>query len=282
MMQNAISGGEIWQSLFRPLDQEDDVSLLPRYEQEFSYSRAAGIRTRYLWTSSPLVMSNPIFSGPGLSEDSPCARSTTLQPTCPTGRAWSSFDKFRQTSAIQCILSDIRLCSMVRRQRMAKQPGIRSLVSALISVTALWVKLCRCEAHASSDVPCSLHSRMRTTLLHALPVINYPQFEQACKRADGAGPIPYALLAATMAHAASYMPTLRPLHQSLWAHVLNALDAEFRQPRLQTLQLSMLLLSSRPGVNFAQSDITLSRVSLAQDQYLQIDNWRSPRPRPAS
>lgn len=105
---------------------------------------------------------------------------------------------------------------------------------------------------------------MRTTLLHALPVINYPQFEQACKQAEGAGPIPYALLAATMAHAASYMPSLRPLHQSLWAHVLNALDAEFRRPRLQTLQLSMLLLSSRPGVNFAQSDITLSRVSLIQ------------------
>ena len=108
----------------------------------------------------------------------------------------------------------------------------------------------------------SSRPRMRTTLLHALPVINYPQFEQACKQAEGAGPIPYALLAATMAHAASYMPSLRPLHQSLWAHVLNALDAEFRRPRLQTLQLSMLLLSSRPGVNFAQSDITLSRVSL--------------------
>jgi len=67
-----------------------------------------------------------------------------------------------------------------------------------------------------------------------------------------------------MAHSASYMPTLRALHQPLWAHVLNALDAEFRQPRLQTLQLSMLLLSSRPGVNFAQSDITLSRVRLSR------------------
>lgn len=147
MMQDAISGGEIWQSLFRPLDQEEDVSLLPQYEQESSYSRAAGIRTRCLWTSSPLVMSNPTFSGPGRSEDSPCARSTMLQPTYPTGQAWSSFDKFRQTSVIRCTLFDIRLCSMVRRQRMAKQPGIRSLVSALISVTALWVKLCRCEAH---------------------------------------------------------------------------------------------------------------------------------------
>jgi hypothetical protein len=105
-------------------------------------------------------------------------------------------------------------------------------------------------------------SRLRGTLLHALPIINYPQFESACRGLDGAGPVPYALLAASMAHAASYMPTLRPLHQPLWASVLNAMDAEFRQPRLQTLQLSMLLLSSRPGVNFAQSDITLSRVRL--------------------
>jgi len=123
---------------------------------------------------------------------------------------------------------------------------------------------------------------MSTTLLHALPVINYPQFEQACKRAEGAGPIPYALLAATMAHAASYMPSLRPLHQPLWANVLNALDAEFRQPRLQTLQLSMLLLSSRPGVNFAQSDITLSRVSQNKEHHSPIDNRGGPRPRSAS
>jgi hypothetical protein len=127
-----------------------------------------------------------------------------------------------------------------------------------------------------------LRYRMSTTLLHALPVINYPQFEQACKRAEGAGPIPYSLLAATMAHAASYMPSLRPLHQPLWAHVLNALDAEFRQPRLQTLQLSMLLLSSRPGVNFAQSDITLSRVSQNKEHHSPIDNRGGPCPRSAS
>jgi hypothetical protein len=123
---------------------------------------------------------------------------------------------------------------------------------------------------------------MRTTLLHAWPVINYPQFEQACKRAEGAGPVPYALLAATMAHAASYIPSLGPMHQPLWAHVLNALDAEFRQPRLQTLQLSMLLLSSRPGVNFAQSDITLSRVSQKKEKHLQIDDRGCPCPRLAS
>jgi hypothetical protein len=110
-----------------------------------------------------------------------------------------------------------------------------------------------------------LTDSLRVTLLHALPIINYPQFEQACRGQEGSGPIPYALIAATMAHSASYMATLRPLHQPLWAHVLNALDAEFRQPRLQTLQLSILLLSSRPGVNFAQSDITLSRVSGSED-----------------
>lgn len=74
--------------------------------------------------------------------------------------------------------------------------------------------------------------------------------------------MPHALLAATIAHSASYMPTLRSLHTQLWAHVINAIDAEFRQPRLMTLQLVMILLSSRPGVNFAQSDMTLSRVSL--------------------
>lgn len=105
-----------------------------------------------------------------------------------------------------------------------------------------------------------LMARLRKVLLPALPVVNYPQFEQACRGVEGAGPIPYSLLAATIAHPASYMPTLRPLHQQLWSHVLNAIDAEFRQPRLMTLQLVILLLSSRPGVNFAQSDMTLARV----------------------
>jgi hypothetical protein len=132
MLQDPIPGDNIWQTLFRPYDIEDDVSVLPQRQQEYSYPRVAGFRIRYRWTSSPLVMSNPTFLGPELFEGLPCARSTTLQPTCPTDRVWSSFDKFRQTSVIRCTLFDIRLCSMARPLRTVKQLGIRSLVSALI------------------------------------------------------------------------------------------------------------------------------------------------------
>lgn len=81
------------------------------------------------------------------------------------------------------------------------------------------------------------------------------------------------------------MPTLRLLHQQLWAHVINAIDAEFRQPRLMTLQLVLILLSSRPGVNFAQSDMTLSRVSVifyALDEVLCADIVQGYRSRPRS
>jgi hypothetical protein len=130
--QDAISGENIWQNLFRPLDSEEDVSLSPHCQQQYSCSRAAGIRTPYPWTSSPLVTSNPTFLGPGLFEDSPCVRSITLQPMCPTDRVWSSFDRFRQTSVIRCTLFGIRLCNMARPQKTVKQLGIRSLVSALI------------------------------------------------------------------------------------------------------------------------------------------------------
>jgi hypothetical protein len=120
---------------------------------------------------------------------------------------------------------------------------------------------------------------LKQTVIPTLPIINYPQLEQASRTTEGQGP-PYALLAAAVAHAASYVPGLRPLHQQLWSHVLNAMDAEFRQPRLLAIQLVLLLLSSRPGVNFAQSDITLSRaVGAVHVLGLHLDpsQWSLPR-----
>lgn len=120
---------------------------------------------------------------------------------------------------------------------------------------------------------------LKTTVLPTLPIINYPQLEQASRTSEGQGP-PYALLAAAVAHACSYIPGLRSLHQQLWSHVLNALDAEFRQPRLLVIQLVLLLISSRPGVNFAQSDITLSRAIGAVHVlglHLDPSQWSLPR-----
>lgn len=121
--------------------------------------------------------------------------------------------------------------------------------------------------------------RLEKTVLPTLPIVNWPQLEQACRSAEGSGP-PYALLAAAVAHSVSYIPGLRPLHQQIWAHVVNAIDAEFRQPRLLVIQLVLLLLSSRPGVNFAQSDLALSRaIGAVHVLGLHIDpsQWSLPR-----
>ena len=125
----------------------------------------------------------------------------------------------------------------------------------------------------------TLTCRLKSVWLPAIPFINYPQFEQACRGVEGFGPIPYALLAMLVAHSASYSLTLRPLHKPLWSQVLNALDAEFRQPRLRTIQLTLSIILSRPGVNFGQGDISLSRVSSGHTHPLITGNRCCSRPR---
>lgn len=72
----------------------------------------------------------------------------------------------------------------------------------------------------------------------------------------------YALLTGIMAHCTSYLPDIAPLRKELWAQALLGLEDEYRQPRLRTLQLAILVLCSRPSENAGQCEIGLGRVSL--------------------
>lgn len=101
---------------------------------------------------------------------------------------------------------------------------------------------------------------------------------------SGDGSTPYAVLTAILAHTTTYvrssltlsapnsltdfdsprtqLPTLRPHHKSIWNLVLDSMEDEYRQPRLQTLQLALLVLTSRPTLNSGQNSIGIARVRL--------------------
>lgn len=45
--------------------------------------------------------------------------------------------------------------------------------------------------------------------------------------------------------------------------MLDSMEDEYRQPRLQTLQLALLVLTSRPTLNSGQNSIGIARVRLS-------------------
>ena len=102
--------------------------------------------------------------------------------------------------------------------------------------------------------------------LPALPFVNSKRLETACLGQQDSGPIPYALLAGIVPHCTSYIPEIRRLHTTLWAHALLGMEEEYRQPKLRTLQLAMLLLVSRPSENSGQTEIALTRVCRSTDK----------------
>lgn len=75
----------------------------------------------------------------------------------------------------------------------------------------------------------------------------------------------YALLTGIMAHCTSYLPDIAPVRKELWAQALLGLEDEYRQPRLRTLQLAILVLCSRPSENAGQCEIGLGRVGFAEE-----------------
>ncbi|ORY84141.1 fungal-specific transcription factor domain-domain-containing protein [Leucosporidium creatinivorum] len=96
---------------------------------------------------------------------------------------------------------------------------------------------------------------------------------------SGEGSTPYAVLTAILAHTTTYLPTLRPHHKPLWNLVLDSMEDEYRQPRLQTLQLALLVLSSRPTLNSGQNSIGIARaIGAAQLLGLHMDpsEWKLP------
>lgn len=99
-------------------------------------------------------------------------------------------------------------------------------------------------------------TRFTSLTLPALPFVHPQRLAAAFE--GGRAP---ALVAGIVAHCTSYIPEIRTLHRALWQQALLALEDEYRQPRLRTLQLALLILTSRPSENVGQREIGLARVS---------------------
>lgn len=96
--------------------------------------------------------------------------------------------------------------------------------------------------------------------LPALPILNRVRLEASCFAWQGAGPFPNTVMVGILAHTSVYVSSLRHKCKELWAIVLHLLDNEYRQPRLQTLQLAMLDISGRPILNPGGNHTAICRV----------------------
>ena len=94
-----------------------------------------------------------------------------------------------------------------------------------------------------------------------MPFINSDRLDGACNGIDDCGPVPYNLISGIMAYCTVYFPQLRPKLVTLWSLVINALDDDYRQPRLRTIQTALCLFIARPAENSGQNEIQLMRVS---------------------
>lgn len=98
--------------------------------------------------------------------------------------------------------------------------------------------------------------------LPAIPILNQVGFEASLRGYEGAPRFPYPVLIGIYAHAAVYEPSLRQHCKRLWTIALQVLDNEYRQPRLQTLQLEILNITGRPILNPGGNHIGICRVSI--------------------
>jgi hypothetical protein len=91
-----------------------------------------------------------------------------------------------------------------------------------------------------------------------LPILRQSKLEYACYANEGVEP---SILTGIIAHAAIHMISLRPRIKELWSIVLRLLENEYRQPRLQTIQLALIDIYGRPILNPGGNHVAISRVS---------------------
>nr|XP_031858132.1 uncharacterized protein CI109_006473 [Kwoniella shandongensis]KAA5525204.1 hypothetical protein CI109_006473 [Kwoniella shandongensis] len=128
--------------------------------------------------------------------------------------------------------------------------------------------------------PEALMQKFIQVTLPAFPILNTMRLIAACNSQREAGPLPHALLCGIMGHSIEYEPAVKHLFKGIWKEVVAAEDEEYRQPRLQTLQLAIISLTTRPSQAHAVNAMSLARsVSIAHMIGLHLDcsDWRLPR-----
>ncbi|BEJ12254.1 hypothetical protein CspHIS471_0207140 [Cutaneotrichosporon sp. HIS471] len=167
----------------------------------------------------------------------------------PDTRAAPTFSR-QATLAFRQVSSDPnRPAYFIKHPSLLYGRGPSSSSAALEEVR----RLC---APIGPDIPVRALHLFTTLTLPALPFV-HPQRLSAVFE-SGRAP---ALVAGIVAHCTSYIPEIRPLHRALWQQALLALEDEYRQPRLRTLQLALLILTSRPSENVGQREIGLARAA---------------------
>lgn len=116
-----------------------------------------------------------------------------------------------------------------------------------------------------------MNRRFFQNTLPALPILNLNRLRHLLDtEASSSANYPSAVLTGILAHTVMYRESLRHLHTPLWVEVYQTLTSEFLQPRLQTLQLTVLDLSSRPDKNPGGNGIALARVGPVQFEAVSV------------
>lgn len=92
--------------------------------------------------------------------------------------------------------------------------------------------------------------------------MNRARFEASLHGWKDGGNFPAALLVGIFAHSAVYEPSLAKHYKELWSAMLHMLDNEYRQARLQTIQLEVLCFSGWPVHWAGGNHIGICRVSI--------------------
>lgn len=108
--------------------------------------------------------------------------------------------------------------------------------------------------------------RFTRSVWPSLPIFNKVRFEGACLSLPGAGCRPTALLVGILAYMAVTIPGPRDICMKTGKILLQLVDAEYRHPRLETLQLALLDVFGRPALNPGGNHIAILRVSLPESQ----------------
>ncbi|GAA5917658.1 hypothetical protein JCM5296_005673 [Sporobolomyces johnsonii] len=139
----------------------------------------------------------------------------------------------------------------------------------------LWQSAC---AVLPPDAPHKTVSIFLQQTYPAFPVLDKSSIERALSGSSlPSEEVSYGLLTSLIAHSTCYVTELRPHHKHLWRQVLLSLEDEYRKPSLQTLQLALITVASRPAINTGQNTIAMARlVGAAQLLGLHLDPtlWR--------
>ncbi|GAA5854884.1 hypothetical protein JCM8547_004109 [Rhodosporidiobolus lusitaniae] len=127
------------------------------------------------------------------------------------------------------------------------------------------------------DAPAELVRLYLAQTQPAFPVLE--EFHTTDPAALAASGVSFGVLTSLLAHSTAYVTNLRPHHKLLWRQVLLSLEDEYRNPTLQTIQLGLITIASRPALNVGQNTIAMGRlISAAQLLGLHLDcsRWKVP------